>query len=210
MSFNYILGFDNGTTAHFTLVDINGKMLAFEPVPIYQQVSWSKPTKRKYKTKNGYVTKPYQAHFTFIDIDALIDLLKKLVPDTTTTICYLERPAVNYHAGWAMQSSLSAFGAWLSVLYVLKKLGIKYEMIDSKQWQNGMIPEATGKNNKEYVRSLEKGERNKLLKKAADKLAKELYPSVTLKDSGDGDSICISEYYRRIQLKNKDKLNEKN
>ena len=205
MSYNYILGFDNGTTAHFTLVDITGKLLAFENVPTYQQVSWSKPTKRKYKTKNGYVTKPYQAHFTFIDIDKLKSRLSDLISDSKEVICYLERPAVNYHAGWAMQSSLSAFGAWLSVLYVLNSLSIKYEMIDSKQWQNGMIPEATGKNNKEYVKSLEKGERNKLLKKAADKLAKELYPSITLKDSGDGDSICIAEYYRRIQEKNKDK-----
>lgn len=205
MSYKYILGFDNGTTAHFTLVDVNGKLLAFEKVPTYQQVSWSKPTKRKYKTKNGYVTKPYQAQFTFINIDELKKILKNLIPNVSDTICYLERPAVNYHAGWAMQSSLSAFGAWLSVLYVLNSLGIKYVMIDSKQWQNAMIPEATGKNNKEYVKSLEKGERNKLLKKAADKLAKELYPSVILPREGDGDSICISEYYRRIQLKNKDK-----
>ena len=202
MSYKYILGFDNGTTAHFTLVDITGNLLAFEKVPTYQQVSWSKPTKRKYKTKNGYVTKPYQAQFTFINIDELKKILKDLIPNVSDTICYLERPAVNYHAGWAMQSSLSAFGAWLSVLYVLNSLGIKYVMIDSKQWQNAMIPEATGKNNKEYVKSLEKGERNKLLKKAADKLAKELYSSVTLKESGDGDSICIAEYYRRIQLEN--------
>lgn len=205
MSYKYILGFDNGTTAHFTLVDINGKLLAFEKVPTYQQVSWSKPTKRKYKTKNGYVTKLYQAQFTFINIDELKKTLKDLIPNVSDTICYLERPAVNYHAGWAMQSSLSAFGAWLSVLYVLNSLGIKYVMIDSKQWQNTMIPEATGKNNKEYVKSLEKGERNKLLKKAADKLAKELYPLIILKESGDGDSICIAEYYRRIQLENKDK-----
>lgn len=212
MSYNYILGFDNGTTAHFTLVDLSGKLLAFEKVPTYSQISWSKPTKKKYKTKTGYVIKPYQAQFTFIDIDALIDLLKKLVPDTTTTICYLERPAVNYHAGWAMQSSLSAFGAWLSVLYVLKKLGIKYEMIDSKQWQNGLIPKATGKNNKEYSKSIkrDKGERNKLLKKAADEFAKNLYGSLEFKDAGDGDSVCIAEYYRRIQFHNKGLGNEKN
>ena len=210
MSYKYILGFDNGTTAHFTLVDIDGKLMAFEKVPTYSQVSWSKPTKRKYKIKNGYITKPYQAQFTFIDIDVLINLLKKIIPDTTTTICYLERPAVNYHAGWAMQSSLSAFGAWLSVLYVLNKLNIKYEMIDSKQWQNSLIPEATGKNNKEYVKSLEKGERNKLLKKAADKLAKELYPEIELSEKGDGDSICIAEFYRRIQFNNKGLEDEKN
>lgn len=210
MSKKYILGFDNGTTAHFTLVDIDGNLLAFEKVPTYSQVSWSKPTKRKYKTKNGYVTKPYQAQFTFIDIDSLINLLSKLIPDTKDTICYLERPAVNYHAGWAMQSSLSAFGAWLSVLYVLKKLNIEYVMIDSKQWQNALIPEATGKNNKEYVKGLEKGERNKLLKKAADAFAKLLYPNVELKESGDGDSICIAEYYRKIQESNKGLENEKN
>lgn len=205
MSYNYILGFDNGTTAHFTLVDREGHLIAFEKVPTYVQASWSKPTKRKYKTKDGYVTKPYQAHFTFIDIDELKNLLIKLVPNTEHTICYLERPAVNYHAGWAMQSSLSAFGAWLSVLYVLKKLNIEYMIIDSKQWQNGLIPEATGKNNKEYVKSLEKGERNKLLKKSADAFAKKLYPNLVFKESGDGDSVCIAEYYRRIQLKNKDK-----
>lgn len=203
--YNYILGFDNGTTAHFTLVDITGKLIAYEKIPTYQQASWSKPTKRKYKTKNGYVTRPYQAMFTFVDIDALKDLLSKIIPDIKDTICYLERPAVNFFMGWQIQSSLSAFGAWQSVLYVLKSLGINFEMIDSKQWQNALIPEATGKNNKEYVKSLKKGERNKLLKEAADKLAKELYPSVKFKESGDGDSICIAEYYRRIQLKNKDK-----
>lgn len=202
MSYKYILGFDNGTTAHFTLVDINGKLLAFENVPTYQQASWSKPVKRKYKTKKGYVSKPYQAMFTFVDIDALKDLLSKLIPDMSNTICYLERPAVNFFMGWQIQSSLSAFGAWQSVLYVLKSLGIAFEMIDSKQWQNALIPEATGKNNKEYVKSLKKGERNKLLKEAADKYAKELYPSVVLPCEGDGDSICISEYYRRIQVKN--------
>lgn len=210
MSYKYILGFDNGTTAHFTLVDTCGKLLAYEKIPTYQQASWSKPVKRKYKTKKGYVSKPYQAMFTFVDIDALKDLLSKLIPDMSNTICYLERPAVNFFMGWQIQSSLSAFGAWQSVLYVLKSLGIAFEMIDSKQWQNALIPEATGKNNKEYVKSLKKGERNKLLKKAADEFAKELYPSVVLPCEGDGDSICISEYYRRIQLKNKDKLNEKN
>ena len=209
MSYKYILGFDNGTTAHFTLVDIDGKLLSYEKIPTYQQASWSKPTKRKYKTKKGYVIKPYQAMFTFVNIDTLKDLLSKIIPDMKDTICYLERPAVNYHAGWAMQSSLSAFGAWLSVLYVLNSLGIKYEMIDSKQWQNVMIPEATGKNNKAYVKSLEKGKRNKLLKEAADKLAHELFPNLTFKEKGDGDSVCIAEYYRRIQFSNKGLENEK-
>lgn len=208
--YNYILGFDNGTTAHFALVDIDGKLIAFEKVPTYQQDSWSKPKKKKYKTKDGYETRLFQPKFTFIDIDALKDLLIKIIPNTKHTICYLERPAVNYSMGWAMQSSLSAFGAWLSVLYVLNKLNIECIIIDSKQWQNGIIPEATGKNNKEYVKGLKKGERNKLLKKAADELAHKLFPNLKFKESGDGDSICIAEYYRRIQLKNKDIKDEKN
>lgn len=209
--YQYILGFDNGTTAHFTLVDLSGKLLAFEKVPTYQQDSWSKPKKKKYKTKDGYITKPYQSKFTFVDIDTLKILLFNVVPNLAKTICYLERPAVNYHAGWAMQSSLSAFGAWLSVLYVLKALHIDYEIIDSKQWQNGLIPEATGKNNKEYSKGLkrDKGERNKLLKKAADGFAKSLYPDLEFKESGDGDSVCIAEFYRRVQFKNKDIKDEK-
>ena len=204
--FKYILGFDNGTTAHFTLMDLQGHILAFERVPTFIQDSWSKPTKKKYKTKDGYETRLHQSKFTFVDIDKLKDLLFKVIPNLNMTICYLERPAVNYHAGWAMQSSLSAFGAWQSVLYVLKSLNIKYIIIDSKQWQNGLIPEATGKNNKEYSKSLkrDKGERNKLLKKAADSFAKLLCPKLELKDPGDGDSVCIAEFYRQIQLKNKD------
>lgn len=200
--YNYILGFDNGTTAHFTLVDINGKLLSYEKVPTYQHDSWSKPKKRKYKVKDTYEVRWFQPKFTFVDIDALKNLLFSVVPNLEKTICYLERPAVNYCMGWQMQSSLSAFGAWQAVLYVLKSLNIKYVIIDSKQWQSGLIPEATGKNNKGIKKN--KGERNKLLKKFADEFAHKLYPDLEFKDPGDGDSVCIAEFYRRIQLKNKD------
>ena len=83
-----------------------------------------------------------------------------------------------------------------SGIYVLKKLQIPRTDLDSKEWQKQLIPEATGEQNKEYMKTLKAGERNKLLKEAAYELAKTLYPTLNSSDKGAGDSICIAEYGR--------------
>ena len=202
--YKYILGFDNGTTAHFTLLDISGNLISYQKVPTYQHPSWKKPKIKRTKTKTGKISKKtIQSHFTFVDIKALKTSLYQMIQSSSDVICYIERPAVNFFMGWQIQSSLSAFGAWQAVLYVLQDLGIKYITIDSKEWQNALIPEATGKNNKEYLKTLKRGERNVLLKQSADAFAKKLFPQLQFKDQGDGDSCCIAEYYRRIQIANK-------
>lgn len=204
MSYNYILGVDNGTTGKYCLLDLEGKLLAFESVPIFNHPGWSKPKKVKKTDKDGNtIERIKQTSFNFIDIVLLKKKWNDLIKDKKHTICYLERPAVNYNARWSLQTSLSAFAAWYGVLIVLKMLHINYIIIDSRQWQSVLIPEALGKNNKEYVKSQrDKGERNKLLKEYANKFASNLYPDLKIKD---GDSICIAECFRRIQLKNKDK-----
>jgi hypothetical protein len=205
--FEYIIGCDNGTTGKYCVMDINGKILDFQPVPIFNHPGWSKPKKVKKINKEGVQeTKIKQTTFNFIDIVKLKDLWSK-IPDITKTICYLERPAVNYQARWAMQTSLSAFGAWQAVIYVLRSLNIPYEIIDSRQWQTVLIPQALGKNNKEYVRKQrELGKRNDLLKKAADELVHKLFPEITKKDC---DSICIAECFRRVQVQNQQNLTNK-
>lgn len=205
--YQYIIGCDNGTTGRYCIMDINSQILAFEPVPIFNHPGWSKPKKIKKTNKEGLTeTKIKQTTFNFIDINKLRDAWSK-IPDLTQTICYLERPAVNYQARWSMQTSLSAFGAWQAVIYVLKDLNIPYEIIDSRQWQTILIPQALGKNNKEYVRSQRKlGKRNDLLKKAADDFAHNLFPEITRKDC---DSICIAECFRRIIKHNQDLTNAK-
>jgi hypothetical protein len=97
-----------------------------------------------------------------------------------------------------MSTSISAAMAWASVIYVLKRLKIPVKCLDSKSWQSALIPEALGKNNKEYTKTLKAGERNKLLKEASDMHAKMIYPAYKGKELGDGDSINIAYYGLKV------------
>lgn len=194
MSKEYILAIDNGATGSFTILDTKGKLVAFEHVPSFQLPSWKKP--KSTKTKSGKKSKTVkQSHFTVIDINALQKKLVSYLNTVSNVKCYLERPAVGF-SGWGIWTSLSGFASWVAVQYVLLALKIPYETVDSKEWQDALIPQATGKNNKEYLKSLKRGERNKLLKKASDALAKEMFPEITLKELGDGDSVCMAYFFK--------------
>lgn len=188
-----IIGMDNGTTASYTAIDVDGNFLHFGHVPTFQLQKWTKPKKdKKGKLTNG--------HITVIDIKALKEefttlLYKnKITPDQVK--CYLERPAVGF-SGWSVWTSLSGIAAWVAVQYVLLDLGIEYFTIDSREWQENLIPQALGTSSKKSGTKTKRkaGERNKALKIASDELALNLYPEATLKDSGDGDSICIAYNY---------------
>lgn len=205
---NYILGVDNGTTGKYCLLDLKGNLLQFVNVPIYNHNGWSKPKKVKKINKDGSVTEHIkQTTFNFIDVFKLKELWETQIPNLKEVVCYLERPAVNYNARWSLQTSLSAFASWMAVITVLRILGIEYHTIDSKEWQSVLIPEALGKNNKEYVKKQrEKGERNKLLKQHANEYAQRLYPNIKIKD---GDSICIAECFRQKYLKSIGENDEK-
>lgn len=193
MNKSYILSIDNGATGSFTILDNKGKLVAFEHVPNFKVNSWKKPKAKK--TKTGKVSKSVkQSQFTVIDINQLQKKLVSYLGTVNDVKCFLERPAVGF-SGWGIWTSLAGFSNWVAVQYVLMNLKIPYETVDSKEWQDALIPQATGKNNKEYLKGLKKGERNKLLKQASDKLAKEMFPRVVLKELGDGDSLCMGYYY---------------
>lgn len=189
-----IVGMDNGTTASWAAINQDGKLVEFKHMPTFQLDKWTKPKKnKKGKEVNG--------HITVIDIKELKEDLELLlsVEDTKPedTLVYIERPAVGF-SGWSVWTSLSGIAAWVAVQYVLLDLGIKYFTIDSKEWQDNMIPQAlktkspSKSNGKTKMKA---GERNKALKIASDELALNLFPDVQLKDSGDGDSICIAYNY---------------
>lgn len=188
----YILGIDNGITGSIALMDQNGKVIYHAPVPVYKERKWTKPKKQKLKTK----TKIVYDEITVIDIDALQRMLVTFTSQTSDIHAFVERPAISYAAAWSMKTSISAAMSWAYVIYVLKKLQIPRTDLDSKEWQHQLIPEASGEKNKEYMKTLKAGERNKLLKEAAYDLAKTLYPKLNSKDKGAGDSICICEYGR--------------
>lgn len=186
-----IIGMDNGTTASWAAINSEGKLKEFKHMPTFQLQKWTKPKKNsKGKETNG--------HITVIDIKDLKEDLELLlsVEDVKAedTVCYLERPAVGF-SGWSVWTSLSGIAAWVAVQYVLLDLGIEYHTIDSKEWQENLIPHAlksvpaprTKKKGKKKA-----GPRNKDLKIASDELALSMYPDVKLKDSGDGDSINIA------------------
>lgn len=194
----YILSFDNGTTASYCLIAPNGKLKAFEHIPTMSENLWTKPVEKKHKNGKKYM---FQRSMTQIDIDALQRKLATLTATLQNVHAYVEIPAVTFSSGWSAFTSLSAVCAWTRLVYVLRKLKIPFTYVTAKTWQSEMIPEATGKNNKEYMKTVnkKKGERNKLLKEASDALAKELFPEVQLKESGDGDSLVMGEYFRQLR-----------
>lgn len=188
----WILGIDNGITGSIALMDPSGKVVFHAPVPVYKERKWTKPKLAKLKTK----TKVVYDEITMIDVVTLQRMLVKYTSTISDIHCFLERPAISYAAAWSMKTSISAAMSWAYVVHVLKQLQIPRTDVDSKDWQKQLIPEATGEQNKEYMKTLKKGDRNKLLKEAAYDLAKTLYPALNSKDKGAGDSICICEYGR--------------
>ena len=191
----WVLGIDNGVSGSFTLMDYRGNVVLFSHVPTYKEVKWTKPKVKKYKSGAKKVTYDY---ITLVDIDALQRMLVAKTSTISNIHAFLERPAISYAAAWSMATSISAAMSWAYVRYVLKKLRIPVTCIDSRAWQTALIPEALGKNNKEYSKTLKAGERNKLLKEASDMHAKVLYPAYNGKDLGDGDSINIAYYGLKV------------
>ena len=182
-----IIGMDNGRTASWAAINNKGELREFLHMPTFKLEKWTKPK----KDKKGKVT---NGHITVIDIKGLKEDLELLLSvenvEPEEVKCYLERPAVGF-SGWSVWTSLSGIAAWVAVQYVLLDLGIKYYTIDSKEWQENLIPQALKSNSKgkKKGKSLE---RNKNLKIESDKLALSLYDNLKLKDSGDGDSVCIA------------------
>ena len=191
----WILGIDNGITGSYTLMDPLGKVHIFKHVPTYKEKKWTKPKVKKYKSG---LTKTTFDYVTLIDIDALQRALASHAGTLTDVQAFLERPAISYAASWSMLTSISAAMSWAYVIYVLKKLKIPVTTIDSTVWQKALIPEALGKNNKEYMKTLKAGERNKLLKEASDMHAKMIYPAFSEKEVGAGDSINIAYYGLKV------------
>lgn len=183
------IGIDNGSSGSYTIINECGELICFEHVPTFKIKKWA--------TSNNK-----QGHITVIDVNTLEQMLSKYIKsiDKENIYCFIERPAVGF-SGWSIWTSLSGIVAWVSVQYALLNLGIKYDTIDSKQWQKYLIPQALGK--KDKSKPMKRGDRNKYLKIESDKLAKELYPDIELKNSGDGDSINIAHY---LYLRESNKL----
>ena len=92
--------------------------------------------------------------------------------------CMIERPMLT-PGRW--NASVSAMRCMEATEIILEELQIPYQWIDSKEWQKALLPSG-----------LEKEQ----LKKAADEVAKRLFPKQEIVNS---DSLLIAEYCRRTK-----------
>jgi len=92
--------------------------------------------------------------------------------------CLIERPMLN---PMRFRASISALRCLEATEIALEELHIPYEFIDSKEWQKALLPSGL------------KGDE---LKKAADSVAKRLFPNLEIVNS---DSLLIAEYCRRTK-----------
>lgn len=105
--------------------------------------------------------------------DALFDNIGNDAP-----FCMIERPMV--HPGrWV--ATIFAIRCLEATEILLEELKIPYQFIDSKEWQKAMLPSGLVKEQ---------------LKKAADDVAKRLFPTLKVVNS---DSLLIAEYCRRTK-----------
>ena len=94
------------------------------------------------------------------------------------SFCMIERPMIN---SFRFNASISAARCLEATEILLEERQIPYQFIDSKEWQKILLPSG-----------LKKGES----KKAADDVAKRLFPSIGIVNS---DSLLIAEYCRRMK-----------
>jgi hypothetical protein len=94
------------------------------------------------------------------------------------TFCMIERPMIN---PMRFTASVSAMRCLEATEIILESLQIPYQFIDSKEWQKVMLPKGLVKDE---------------LKKAADEVAKRLFPKLIVVNS---DSLLIAEYCRRVK-----------
>jgi len=94
------------------------------------------------------------------------------------SFCMIERPML-MPMRW--KASVSAIRCLEATEIILEELQIPYQFIDSKEWQKVLLPSGL------------KGDQ---LKKAADDVAKRLFPKQIIVNS---DSLLIAEYCRRVK-----------
>lgn len=170
----FFIGIDNGVTGSIAIMDQDGRVLLFSPMPVFSQFSYTKTVSRQR---------------TRIDVSLLRGLIAeaglKIRTDYGQEVlmkALVERPMINpmrFHA------SMSAIAALEAVLICLEDFDIPYEYIDSKAWQKLLLPQ--------NIKGSEE------LKHASSDIGARLFPSV-LNSHKDYDGLLIAEYARRMNL----------
>jgi hypothetical protein len=134
----------------------------------------------------SHVKTPIKNHLSYTKKKAFINridfpkLKAELEKAGTTTFCYIERPLVN---PTRFMATVSAIRCLEATEILLEELQIPYQFLDSKEWQKVLLPSGL------------KGDE---LKRAADDVAKRLFPKLKVVNA---DCLLIAEYCRRTKTK---------
>jgi len=156
--YRYFVSIDNGVTGTVTVIDTEKGTSSFCKTPVFECQSYTKKKQNIHRIHWG---------------ELIANLPKS---DAFVT---LERPMVDPHRFTATQSALRSLEA---TLIAIEYLGLDYQYMDSKEWQQ------------EFISSAVIGSKN--LKEASKHVAIELYPEhkALIENHGDGDSLLMARY----------------
>ena len=163
------IGFDNGVTSNGIGVIDESQKAQLIKLPIKKELSDTKEAK----------------NISRIDFSALCEIFEKLQAKYLGEkfIVGLERPMIN---STRFNASLSAIRALEATLIAIEQHSLRYEYVDSKEWQKLLLPKNI------------KGSDE--LKKASLDIGKRLFPELDIKKDADG--LLIAEYLRLKYTKN--------
>lgn len=180
----YYIGIDNGVTGSICILDENGTCLDYFPTPVQKTLNYTKAKE-------------------YINRVVVRTLASKLEPYAKHATVLLERPLVN-PGRW--KATVSALRCDEATRGVLEALGAKLIYVDSKEWQQPMLPNRKAvprlpngaSNIKKTIRKHKVAAFGKETKELSLMAAERLFPAVTFKK--DGDAALIAEWARRNNL----------
>lgn len=155
---DYYIGIDNGVTGSIAIMSMTGAKIF--RTPTYKV--------RDYQKEEKYIKR--------INVRKLLKELEKY-SDKSCKVT-IERPMVNPKM---FRSSVSALRAFEATILALEFCNLKYEVVDSKDWQKYILPNVKGRDN---------------LKQESLVRGIKLYPELEsqIRAIGDADSLLIAEY----------------
>lgn len=151
------IGIDNGVTGGISFINEIEQLIFHEKTPTKRCLNYTK--------KKAFINR--------IDFDKLKEILGFAGPNS---FCMIERPMVN---PGRFAATISAMRCMEATEIVLEQLQIPYQFIDSKEWQNKLLPS---------------GLKKEELKVASKDVSKRLYPKEKIVNP---DCILIALYCKR-------------